>query len=484
MGYHAVVVDDDRSNLKAAEMILNSHGYRVSCFSSAKELLKFVRSEMPDIILLDLHMPEMDGFEALHYLCLNSKSFAIPVIFLTADDDSETETRALAAGAMDFVKKPFSPSVLLMRVQNTINLIRLQTNLKNEVDRMTKEIIKEHERNERLSLQIVQTLAGTIDAKDRYTRGHSGRVADYSREIAKRAGYSERAQEEIYMMGLLHDVGKIGIPDTVINKTSRLSDEEYDLIKTHPGVGFEILKSITEMPKLSIGARWHHERYDGKGYPDKLSGKNIPEEARIIAVADAYDAMSSRRSYHEVFTQQYICGELEKGKGSQFDPFFADIMLSIIKEDKDYNLREVTDEKKFDSKRSETEEKKPDSYLLVEMLEKSGINSIMGMKYCMNDIDFYREMLSEFILSSDERIDRLESFLDTEDIENYRIAVHSLKSASKSIGVDLLSELAAFLEHAAKQNDFVTIKSDHPKLIEMLKKNVSIIKNVIDTVGL
>lgn len=271
----AAVVDDDPLNLKAADRILGLHGYRVSTFSSGEELLAFVQDNTPDIILLDLHMHGIDGFETLRRLREESNK-DIPVIFLTADDDKDTETRALAAGAMDFVAKPFTPSVLLMRVRNTIALMRLQTDLRREVASVTAEMRREHERNERLSLQIVQTLAGTIDAKDSYTRGHSSRVAEYSQEIARRAGYSVRAQEEIYMMGLLHDVGKIGVPDTVINKTSRLTDEEYAIIKTHPAVGFEILKTITEMPKLAVGARWHHERYDGKGYRTALRGRKSP----------------------------------------------------------------------------------------------------------------------------------------------------------------------------------------------------------------
>ncbi len=476
MQYWTAVVDDDPSNLKAAERILTAHGFKVSCFACAEELLNFLDIDTPDIILLDFHMPGMNGFEALSQIKSGcDRISSIPVIFLTADDDSETETRALAAGAMDFVKKPFSPSVLIMRVQNTINLIRLQTDLKKEVSRMTKEIIKEHQKNERLSLQIVQTLTGTIDAKDSYTRGHSGRVADYSREIAKRAGYSKRAQEEIYMMGLLHDVGKIGIPDGVINKTSRLNDEEYALIKTHPKVGFEILKSITEMPKLSIGARWHHERYDGRGYPDNLSAEDIPEEARIIAVADAYDAMSSRRSYHEVFTQEYICSELEKGRGSQFDPRFADIMLSIIKEDKDYLLREFHDRESAPAKQNIKQEPDIKANVLIEILKGAGMNPLMGMKYCMNDIDFYMEMLSEFVDNSGGRIDDIKRSYEAAEIDKYRITVHALKSAAKTIGADTLSELAASLEAAAKNNDIELINTNHNKLINMINDTKNII---------
>ena len=241
--------------------------------------------------------------------------------------------KGLSLGAIDFIKKPFVPEVLTLRVRHSIDLIRLQRNLSEEVEKKTKE-------NERLSLHIVQSLADAIDAKDTYTKGHSGRVAEYSREIAKRFGYSRKDQNDIYMMGLLHDVGKIGIPDTVINKPARLTDEEFDLIKNHPVMGARILKNITEMPRLATGARWHHERYDGNGYPDGLKEKEIPEEARIIAVADAYDAMTSRRSYRSSLDQQKVRSEIENGRGSQFDPVFADIMLRMIDEDKEYSMRE------------------------------------------------------------------------------------------------------------------------------------------------
>ena len=198
---------------------------------------------------------------------------------------------------------------------------------------------RKQEQFTRLSMHVVEALAAAIDAKDSYTNGHSGRVAEYAREIGRRYGYSEKHQNEIYMMGLLHDVGKIGIPDSVINKPGRLSDEEFEIIKTHPATGARILSKTKEMPKMAVGANWHHERYDGRGYPDGLAGIAIPEEARIIAVADAYDAMTSRRSYREVLSQETVRSEIENGKGTQFDPAFAEIMLQMIDEDRDYKMR-------------------------------------------------------------------------------------------------------------------------------------------------
>lgn len=217
--------------------------------------------------------------------------------------------------------------------ETTAELLHLKHNLEDEVEKKTRE-------NERLSLHVVQTLAEAIDAKDSYTNGHSGRVAVYSREIARRAGYSIKAQNEIYMMGLLHDVGKIGVPDAVINKPSKLTEEEFEQIKNHPVMGARILKTIREMPKLVTGARWHHERYDGNGYPDRLKGTDIPEEARIIGVADAYDAMTSNRSYRHSMAQSAVREQIAKGRGVQFDPRFADIMLQMIDDDTGYDMRE------------------------------------------------------------------------------------------------------------------------------------------------
>ncbi len=329
-----VVVDDDTANLQIAGHILSRAGFHVIALKSGRALLNYLEDHVPSLILLDVKMPEMDGFETMRKLQgMEREIAAIPVIFLTADESAEAESKGLSLGAMDFIKKPFVPDILLRRVRHTIELITLQRSLRNEVDKKTRE-------NQDLFLHVVKSLADAIDAKDTYTNGHSGRVAEYAKEIAKRVGYTAQMQDDIYMMGLLHDVGKIGVPDAVINKPSRLTDDEFELIKNHPVMGARILKNIKEMPKLATGARWHHERYGGGGYPDGLKGEEIPEEARIIAVADAYDAMTSRRSYREILSQEYVRNEIEKGKGTQFDPKFADVMLAMIDEDVEYRMRE------------------------------------------------------------------------------------------------------------------------------------------------
>ena len=189
--------------------------------------------------------------------------------------------------------------------------------------------------------QTAEALASAIDAKDKYTNGHSRRVAEYSEKIARQAGKSEEECEQVYFSALLHDVGKIGVPLEILAKKGRLTDEEFERIKQHPVVGGQILSSIHNSPWLSIGARYHHERYNGKGYPEGLKGEDIPEIARIIAVADAYDAMTSNRSYRNAIPQHIVREEMVKGIDTQFDPEFAKIMIHMIDLDSEYRMREA-----------------------------------------------------------------------------------------------------------------------------------------------
>ncbi len=214
--------------------------------------------------------------------------------------------------------------------------------------RLEIEYLKDQQQSvQRLFEQTATALVNAIDAKDKYTYGHSSRVAEYSRRIAEEYGLSEEECNEVYFSALLHDVGKIGVADSIINKDGRLTDEEYDAIKHHPQIGENILSSISEYPSLGIGAHHHHERYDGKGYPDRLKGEDIPMIARIVAVADAYDAMTSKRSYRDSIPQSKVREEIIKGSGSQFDPTFARIMQHIIDLDEEYELRERSEARDF-----------------------------------------------------------------------------------------------------------------------------------------
>ncbi len=330
-----VVVDDDIINLQVAGKILSSGGIHVTALRSGDALFNYLEkeNELPNLILLDVKMPGMSGFDCIRKLhSLETAASKIPVIFLTADESEGAEKEGLSLGAMDFIRKPFVPEVLRLRVNNLIELVTLQNQLYFEVEQKTRE-------NKDLFLQVVSSLAAAIDTKDEYTKGHSSRVAEYARMIAKRSGFSDARQDEIYMLGLLHDVGKIGIPNGLLNKPGTLTDDEFAQIRKHSAMGASILKNIENDPKFEQCAMYHHERYDGTGYPTGIKGTEIPDEARIIAVADAYDAMSSDRSYRSHLTQDEIKNELELGMGTQFDPKFAGIMLAIVEEDKEYRYR-------------------------------------------------------------------------------------------------------------------------------------------------
>ena len=307
-----------------------------------REAMEYVENhhEEIDIILVEYHLPDMTGIDFISYVKQLPMEKNLPIILVTFDENDELETNAFHIGASDFMRKPYIPIALEERVTRIIQNEFLQNYLQKEVKKQTVLAEKRLEKSRKLFSETILALAKTIDAKDAYTKGHSERVAVYSKMIAERLGHGEEMQNEIYNIGLLHDIGKIGIPECIINKTSRLTDDEYAIIKSHTTIGYDILRLIDEFPKLSIGARHHHERWDGRGYPDKLKEKESPLEARIISVADAYDAMTSRRSYRDVMPQAKVREEIVKGKGTQFDPIFADVMLQLIDEDKDYKMHD------------------------------------------------------------------------------------------------------------------------------------------------
>ncbi len=337
--YNILAIDDDAMNHMMLDAILSS-SYGFTAATSGPEGLAILSQQAFDLILLDINMPEMNGFDVLAVLQRSPQTKEIPVIMLTGDLDQETEVQGIQAGAFDFVHKPFIPTLILRRIERTLELKALQHHMQQEIDRQTALAQQQLASTQRLFREMIETLADTIDAKDKYTNGHSHRVAEYAQEIARRAGKPADYQRTVYYMAQLHDIGKIGIPSSLINKTTKLTDAEYAEIQQHTVIGSEILAHVTEMPELADASRSHHEHYDGSGYPDALAGTAIPEKVRIVAVADIYDAMTSKRSYRDVLPQSIVRQEIINARGTQLDPFFADIMIQIIDEDTDYKLRE------------------------------------------------------------------------------------------------------------------------------------------------
>ncbi len=230
---------------------------------------------------------------------------------------------------------------MFLFVMRKNELESLQIDLENKVREQTEVLRNQQNTIKKQFLQTVTALSEAVDAKDRYTSGHSKRVAEYARMIAARMGKSREEQEEIYRAGLLHDIGKLRIPADIINKPGKLTEEEFNIIKIHPATGYHILRGISDNSFIAVAAKYHHERYDGQGYPNGLAGEKIPEVARILGVADAYDAMASNRSYRNALPQEVVRSEIENGMGTQFDPFIAEIMLQMIDEDRNYSMKQT-----------------------------------------------------------------------------------------------------------------------------------------------
>ena len=317
-----LVVDDNRTNLQIVREVLEKD-YTLMLANSGEMALRFVERKKPDLILLDFMMPGMDGKETFARIRTNPENRDIPVIFLTANHDEDVEVECLNMGASDFITKPIMPEILERRIRNTINLEDLQRDLHGKIREKTREV-------ELLALQAIGAIVHTIEARDELTQGHSVRVAEYSRALARAMGYQEQVTEQVYQTALLHDVGKIGIPDNILKKEGRLTPEEYKQIKEHTTIGANILSAISTISYLEDGARYHHERYDGHGYPSGLAGEDIPVIGRIIAVADVYDALISYRHYKNPLTEASARKELLDGAGTQFDPKIVRTFVELI----------------------------------------------------------------------------------------------------------------------------------------------------------
>lgn len=321
-----LVVDDSTTNLKFVEGVLKDE-YKLTLVKSGAQALKFLENNTPDLILLDIMMPEMDGFETFEKIKALDEINNIPVVYLTADVDSESEIRGLEMGAVDFIRKPFVPEVMKNRIARILRLEELTKNLEEKVIEKTNQI-------EQLSFEIIATIASMIEAKDNYTKGHSVRVAEYSAILARELGWEEDDIQNLKYIALLHDIGKVAIPDHVLNKPGKLTEAEYNIVKSHTTIGGEILKDIETIHDVDTGAKYHHERYDSKGYPSGIGGQDIPEVARIIGIADAYDAMSSKRIYRDSLPPNAVRRELLEGRGTQFDPGYLDTFVDLLDDGK------------------------------------------------------------------------------------------------------------------------------------------------------
>ena len=322
--YNILVVDDNKTNLQLIKQVL-ADKYTVIPVLSGSMALHYLEKHRPDLILLDYLMPEMDGIETMKAIREKEESAKIPIIILTADNASETEAECLRLGANDFIAKPYVPEVMLSRIEKTIELESYRNDLQQQLIEKTRQI-------EQVTLQAITAVANTIDTKDTYAKGHSIRVAEYAGAIARELGFSSEEVQNLQYVALLHDIGKIAVPDNILNKPSKLTQKEYEIVMTHTSIGAEVLKDIQMINEVKEGAMSHHERYDGKGYPAGLKGEDIPVIARILCIADAYDAMTSTRVYKKSLTMSEAIAEIENGIGTQFDPWMARTFIKLLEE--------------------------------------------------------------------------------------------------------------------------------------------------------
>ncbi len=444
--------------------------FRVEVCQDGASAVERAEALSPDLILLDVRLGEMSGFEVLRAMKRNAATHNIPIVLMTDEENTETEELGFRNGASDLIRKAYLKDALPRRSKRIIELDRVQADLQNEIKRQIR-------RTEQLGREMMRTLSKSADAKDHYTRGHSGRVAAYAAEIARRMGKSGLKQEQVYEMGLLHDIGKIEVSEEVLNKPE-LTGEDFTQIKHHTLIGSDILRSITEMPELAQGARSHHERYDGTGYPDGLKGEDIPEVARILCIADSYDAMTSSRAYSLPMTQAAVRAEIERCSGTQFDPEIAKIMLQMIDEDTGFVMNErmadINVWKKHDRQWSfagqadadDVEALRPDeeaaaqSGMLPDWLyHTEEIDVSQGLRFCGSE-ETYLDTLQIYAKTSASFADEIGACHAAGDIANVAVKVHALKSTSRAVGAEKIGALAEKLEMAGKAGDTQTLDEE------------------------
>jgi putative two-component system response regulator len=306
-----LVVDDDPMIVDVLTRFLSREGYDVITAQNGVQALDSVKRYQPDLILLDVTMPEMDGFTACRLLKEDERTALIPITMLTGLDDREHRTRGIEAGADDFLTKPFEHSILRARIRSQLRLKRLTDQL-------------EHTEN------VIFMLAQAVEEKDSYTEGHLRRLRSYGEQLAVACGLGYNDVRAVRYGGILHDIGKIGVSEAILRKPGTLNAEEMAEIRRHPDIGARIVLQMRFAREVGPIVLGHHENWDGSGYPNGLRGPDIPIGARIIAIVDAYDAMTTDRPYRKALDMEEAVQRLHRGRGSQFDPDTLDVFLDLV----------------------------------------------------------------------------------------------------------------------------------------------------------
>ena len=340
-----LVVDDTPTNLLLMSELLGDL-YTVKVANSGARALKIARSDKPpDLILLDIMMPEMDGYEVCRQLQADERTREIPVIFLTARTDSSDEQKGLEMGAVDYITKPISPAIVLARVKTNLILKASADFLKDKNDYLEQEIHRRTEEVRDIQNVTILTMASLAETRDNETGNHIVRTQHYVRLLALALQKHPRFEHQLtdtmvdllFKSAPLHDIGKVGIPDSILLKPGKLTAEEFEIMKTHTTQGRDAIISAEQrlgkdVPFLTCAkeiAYSHQEKWDGSGYPEGLAGDAIPLSARLMAIADVYDALISRRVYKPPFTHEAAMTIIEEGRGKHFDPDIVDAFIAI-----------------------------------------------------------------------------------------------------------------------------------------------------------
>jgi len=367
-----MIVDDEPLNIMTFRQHLKGEGYRnFVTTENPREALVMIREEQPDVLLLDIHMPHISGLDIVRVMALDPVMQHIPVLILTASTDPAVRRKALDLGASDFLAKPIDPNELLPRVRNAIILKQHYDMAANEAARLEQQVERRTRQLEATRQQLILSLARAAEHRDNDTGNHVIRVGRYAALIASALDYPTSKLAMLEQAAQLHDVGKIGIPDSILFKPGKLDHDQYDLMKRHCAIGKQIIEPISEKdweilkthtrrgesllhvrssPLLMLAARiaqTHHEKWDGSGYPLGLSGEDIPLEGRIVAVADVFDALSSARPYKKPFSREKCFAILEEGRGKHFDPRVLDAFFKMSERIIETQLLLMDEEERF-----------------------------------------------------------------------------------------------------------------------------------------